>query len=110
MSAPLSESRPQASLYRRSSRTWDGILRSPDYPAGTVIRKVRRNGEIKWKGNCIFVSEVLAAEPVGLTEIADDVWLLKYGLVALGTIRGRAGLIRVASRTRKRPALSPQQT
>ena len=101
---------PPASLYRRSPRTYDGILRSPDYPAETVIRKVRRKGEIKWKGNCIFVSEVLATEPVGLSEVEDDVWLLKYGPVVLGTIRGRAGLIRVGSRIRKGPAPSPQQT
>lgn len=39
--------RPPASLYRRSSRTYDDILRSPDYPAETVIRKVRHKGEIK---------------------------------------------------------------
>ena len=102
--------RPPASLYRRSPRPYDGILRSPDYPAGTVIRKVRRNGEIKWQGNCIFVSEVLAAEPVGLTEIADDVWLLKYGPVVLGTIRGRAGLIKVGWRARKQPPPRPQPT
>lgn len=43
-------------------------------------------------------------------EVADDVWSLKYGPVVLGTIRGGAGLIKVASPTRKGPKPSPQQT
>ncbi|MEE8285006.1 MAG: hypothetical protein V3R63_08480 [Alphaproteobacteria bacterium] len=71
---------------------------------------ISRKGEFKWKGNCIFVSEVLAGEPVGLKEIDNDVWLLKYGPVVLGTIRGRAGLIKVGWRAWKRPPPRPQPT
>lgn len=93
--------RPPASVYERSSRTYDGILRAPDYPAGTQVRKVRGNGEIKWKGGLVFVSEVLKGEPIGLTQIGDDLWLLKYGPIMLGTIGGKAGMRKVRMPTKK---------
>ena len=44
---------PPASCYCRSPRSYDGILRSPEYPAEMVIRKVRQNGSIKWKGELV---------------------------------------------------------
>lgn len=93
---------PPASLYAPSPRPFDGILRSPDYPAEAALRKVRGSGEIKWKGRYVFVSEVLAGEPIGLTEIADDVWLVKYGPIILGTLKGQGKLQKVgAGRLRK---------
>jgi putative transposase len=99
--------RPPASRYRPSARCYDGVLRSPDYPDGVIVRKVRRKGEIKWKGRYIFVSEVLAREPVGLSEIGDDIWLVKYGPLILGTIKGQAGITRIGAArlkpTRPRP-------
>lgn len=100
---------PPASCYCRSPRRYDGILRSPEYPAEMVIRKVRQNGSIKWKGEFVFVSEVLAREPVGLSEIGDDVWLMKYGPFVLGTLRGQAGLTKVTPRGFKKPHPQPQK-
>jgi putative transposase len=94
---------PPARVYSPSPRTYDGILRSPEYPDDVLVRKVRRAGEIKWKGNTIFLSEVLAGEPVGLFDIGDDIWLLKYGTVVLGTLRGEAGLKKLGAGSRSRP-------
>jgi|GEM_PF-7078581 len=53
----------------------------------------------------VFVSEVLAGEPVGLHDIGNDVWRLKYGPVVLGTLRGEANLkkIEAGSRSRTNP-------
>jgi transposase InsO family protein len=87
--------RPPASVYVPSPRVFDGVLRSPDYPDDAVIRKVRTSGEIKWRGEMVFVSEVLRGEPVGLTEIGDDVWLVKYGPVILGTLSGRDAMRKI---------------
>jgi putative transposase len=94
---------PPARIYRPSPRIFDGVLRAPEYPDNTLVRKVRRSGEIKWKGNAIFISEVLVGEPVGLFDIGDDIWLLKYGPVVLGTLRGEAGLQKIAAGSRSRP-------
>ena len=100
---------PPAQVYHRSPRTYDGILRSPDYCDDALIRKVRRNGEIKWRGNTIFLSQVLVGEPVGLFDIGEDVWLVKYGPVVLGTLRGQAGLQKIGpgSRSRAKPYRQP---
>ncbi len=102
--------RPPASLYQPSPRQFDGILRAPDYPAEAVIRKVRSSGEIKWKGKYVFVSEVLTGEPIGLTEIGDDVWLVKYGPIVLGTIKGEARMNKVAPGALKSPKPRPRVT
>ena len=53
-----------ASCYRPSTRRYSGRLRSPDYGDAYQVRRVRRSGEIKWRGRLVFVSEVLAGEPV----------------------------------------------
>ncbi|MBB4316285.1 transposase InsO family protein [Roseospira marina] len=95
--------KPPASVFRPSARAFDGVLRSPEYPADALVRRVRHNGEIKWRGTTLFVSEVLVGEPLGLFPIADDVWLVKYGPLALGTLRGRAGLEKPGSGPRSRP-------
>ena len=80
---------PPARLYRNSPRVWDGVLRSPDYDDQVSVRRVRSNGEIKWKSRSIFISKALRGEPVGLHRIDDDSWLVKYGPILLGTLKGR---------------------
>lgn len=87
------EERPHQSLdgatpaerYQASSRRFDGVLRKPQYADDQDIRSVRQNGEIKWLGNTIYISEALIGEPVGLTEDQDG-WTVSYGPVVLGSI------------------------
>ena len=67
------------------------------------MRRVRRAGTTKWQGAELFISEVLAREPVGLFTVAEDVWLVKYGPVVLGTIKDREGLIRIGPGRPPRP-------
>ena len=86
---------PPAQVYRPSPRPFDGVLRSPDYPDEAGVRKVRQCGAVKWQGREIFISQALSGEPVGLFPIADDVWLVKYGAVVLGTMKGKQGFIRI---------------
>ncbi len=80
---------PPAHLYRASPRVWDGVLRSPEYPGPVAVRRVRSNGEFKWKGKSIFISKALRGEPVGLHQIDDNRWLVKFGPILLGTLQGR---------------------
>jgi putative transposase len=90
------EERPHAALgdatpaerYAPSPRRWDGVLRSPD-PAGDEVRKVRRKGEIKWRGGRVHINEALAGEPVGLAETGDGRWTVRYGPILLGFIEHR---------------------
>ncbi len=75
-----------ASLYRPSRRPYPCALREPDYDDGCVVRRVRSNGEIKWKGDQIFVSQVLVGEPVGIDRTESGEWRVRYADVELGFI------------------------
>jgi putative transposase len=69
------------------TRPYHGKLREPEYPSDDEVRRVRPNGEIKWRNQPIFISQVLAGEPVGLHEIDEDGrWEICYGPIELGTI------------------------
>src|ERR1700675_249888 len=46
---------------------WDGVLREPDYSSEHAVRRIRHNGEIRWRGNHIYINQALAGEPIGLT-------------------------------------------
>ena len=94
---------PPAQVYRPSPRRYHGRLRSPDYDQGVAVRRVRHCGVIKWRGREIFVSSALKGEPVGLYAIAEDTWLVKYGPVVLGTIKGEAGMQRIGTARRRKP-------
>jgi putative transposase len=88
------DERPHAALgndapaehYALSPRRWDGVLREPEYDGERAIRRVRRNGEIKWQGSTVYVSEALIGEPIGLVEDADGGWTAFYGPIVLGII------------------------
>lgn len=97
------EERPHAALdnatpaerYAPAARRWDGILRSPEPDAGAIVRRVRCNGDIKWRGEVIYLSEALTAEPIALAETDDGRWAVRYGQVLLGFIAHRgARLVR----------------
>ena len=47
---------------------------------------VRRTGEIKWRATSLFLSEVLADEPVGLVEQPDGTWEVYFGPMSLGFV------------------------
>ena len=75
-----------ASLYRPSPRSYPCALREPGYGRDTIIRRVRSNGEIKWKGDLIFVSQVLVGEPVGIDRTELGEWRVRYATLELGFI------------------------
>lgn len=92
------DERPHAALgndtpaehYAASSRAFDGILREPHYGPDHEVRRVRQNGEIKWRGNSIYMNGALIGEPVGLVEHHEGEWIAFYGPIVLGVI-DRAG-------------------
>src|SRR5205807_9990857 len=96
---------PPARHYEASQRRYSGRLREPQYDRDIAVRRVRHSGEIKWRGNLIYVSQALAGEPVGLEEVDDAIWTLRYGPIELGNI-DRHGRLCIPRRrgTHKRPA------
>lgn len=74
---------PPASVYRSSPRQYPDRLEDPEYPPHAHVRRIRSNGEMKWRGNRVFISEALTGEAVGLQETLTgyDVY---FGPVLLG--------------------------
>ena len=73
-------------LYTPSTRAWSGRLRSPEYDSAVAVRRVRMNGEIKWRGELVWISSALIGEPVGIEEDEDGLWRVTFGPVLLGSI------------------------
>lgn len=92
--------RPPASVYEPSPRPFPARLAAVEYPPGYLRRKVGERGEIYWRGARIFVSEVLAGEPLGLEAIADGEYRLWFAALELGRFDERLGTIAPVSRRR----------
>jgi putative transposase len=79
-------------VYQASPRRWTGKPRSPDYADDSTVRRVRSNGEIKWRGDLVYLNSALAGEPVALEAIADNGWRVSYGPVTLAIIDAQGRL------------------
>jgi putative transposase len=75
-----------ASRYRKSPRCYPSRIEEPAYDAEHAVRRVRSNGEIKWGGTLIFVSEALVGEPVGIAETETGDWIVRFADHPLGLI------------------------
>jgi putative transposase len=85
---------PPTSRYRRSPRAYPSRIEAPWYDADHAVRKVRSNGEIRWGGEMIFLSEALIGEPVGITETEAGDWLVRFADIDLGLIDRRSKKLR----------------
>lgn len=93
-----------ASCYHNSPRTWDGILRSPEYDTKEMlVRKVQIRGVIGIYGEKQFIGESLIGEYVGLKQIQDDKFEIYYGPQFLGNLT-KNGIEKPKIETRKKPA------
>src|SRR5204862_3787869 len=61
--------RPPAEVYTPSQRIMPARLQDPWYDADHQTRRVRSRGEIKWKGEFVFISEALVDELIGIAEL-----------------------------------------
>jgi putative transposase len=80
-----------ATLYQPSPRPYPCELREPVYGEDAVVRRVRSNGEIKWRGDLIFISQVLVGEPVGIEQTMSGDWRVRYADIELGFIDTKQG-------------------
>ena len=74
-----------ASRYRPSERRYPAGPLTIEYDDAFDVRKVRSNGEIKWQGKLLYVSEALIGEPVGLKEADNGQWELHFSKLHIGT-------------------------
>ena len=100
---------PPARLYRTSPREYLVRLPELEYDREHEIRSVRPNGCIKWRGEMVFVSQVLSGERIGLKPVDDQLWSLCFGPYRLGTLDSATGKINDYTREKVSP-MSPDQS
>jgi putative transposase len=77
---------PPARIYEASPRPYPTRLEDPEYDATHQIRRIRRNGGIKWQGDLVFISTALRGEVIGLVETDRGDWIVRFMHVELGYI------------------------
>jgi putative transposase len=102
---------PPTTRYRPSPRPYPSKIEEPWYDAEHAVRRVRSNGEIKWGGELVFISEALVGEPVGIAETEAGDWIIRFAEVELGIIDRRTKKFRrfMAGRPARHKA-KPEQT
>lgn len=93
--------RPPSTCYVPSPRPYPRALAEFTYPYADALRHVGSEGTIRWHQHRLFLSEVLAGEPVGLYQRASGLWEVQLGPLWLGTFDDRD------SAPRLRPSQDP---
>ena len=88
----LGQQRP-AQCYQPSPRPFPNTIPEPWYDPDHAVRRVRPTGEIRWRGELVFVSESLAGEPIGLAETDDGHWLVRFAAIDLGILDRRTNTL-----------------
>ena len=74
-----------SSLYERSPRPFPEKIKPYEYPPEFVVRRVCRNGAIRWKQfGWVGMSTSIIEQNVGLEEIDDGLWRVWYCHICLG--------------------------
>jgi hypothetical protein len=81
--------RPPARVYVASPRAYPRRLEDPWYDATHQVRRIRPNGQIKWKGDVVFVSTAILGELVGVAETERGDWVVRFMHLELGRIDRR---------------------
>ncbi|CAN5889838.1 integrase core domain-containing protein [soil metagenome] len=82
-----------SSLYTPSPRAYPTRLPALEYPGHYEVRRVSRNGGIRWHKHWVNVSQTLGEEYVGFVEIDDSEWDVYFGPLRLGRFHERTFLI-----------------
>jgi len=77
---------PPGRAYQPSLRPYPVRLADPWYDATCQVRRVSPNGQIKWRGDLVFVSEAVVGELVGVAETERGDWTVQFMQVELGRI------------------------
>jgi transposase InsO family protein len=103
--------RPPAELYVPSSRPLPDWT-EPCYDEDHQVRRVNSNGEIKWRGERIFISAALIGELVGIAELETGDHVVRFCDLDIGLIDAQARFSRFAARRERlrepaEPATTP---
>ena len=88
--------RPPADVYVQSQRAMPAHIEDPWYDADHRVRRVRSNGEIRWKGAFIFIGEALVDELIGIAELETGDHVVRFCDMDVGLITRRGLFTRFA--------------
>ena len=90
------EQTPPARHWQPSPRRYPAKIADPWYDADHEVRRVRHPGDIKWRGEHVFIGEAFAGELVGLADQGDGRALVRFCGRDLGVIDTTFRLLRFA--------------
>jgi putative transposase len=76
--------RRPAEVYHPSPRPFPNKLPAIDYPAHYEVRRVSRNGGVRWKKNRVNVGNSLIEQYVGFHEVGDGIWDVYFAKLRIG--------------------------
>ena len=82
-----------ASYYQPSLRPYPAKMPKVEYHGDVIVRQVRHNGQIRWKGELVYISEALAGEPVALKQKSEHLWEIRFSSYPLGVLDELTGII-----------------
>ena len=96
-----------ASVYTPSAKPFLEHLPPIEYPGHFEVRRVSRNGGIRWNSKWVNVSHVLATEFIGFEEVDDDLWNVYFGPLWLGRFHEKELKIEDALGRKRRRKMLP---
>jgi putative transposase len=76
--------RTPAACYAKSPRPFPRRVPEVEYDAGVQVRRVSRSGELNWKNQPFFVSEIFGGQALGLRASHDRYYDVLYGPLRIG--------------------------
>jgi transposase InsO family protein len=73
-----------AEVYAPSHRPYPETIPPAEYPGHHEVRRVSRNGGVRWNGEWLNVGHALIEEHVGIEEVDDGIWDLHFRNLAIG--------------------------
>ena len=89
---------PPVSVYGPSTRAYPSRLTAPQYDEGSIVRRVRKNGYIRFKGKDWYLSESLYKESVSLVEMQADIHEIRFSVFPIALLDMRKGIIQQTAR------------
>ncbi|WP_423863709.1 integrase core domain-containing protein [Bradyrhizobium sp.] len=87
---------PPAQAYTASLRAMPERAKDPWYDADHRVRRVRGSGEVKWKGEFVFIGEALVNELVGIAELETGDHVVRFCDLDVGLINRNGMFTRFA--------------
>jgi len=92
-------------LYRKSPRRFPESLPEVNYGSRCVVRRVRSNGEIRWRGRRRFIGEAFIGQRIGLRCIGPGIHAVYFTKLLIGHLHERdVGAMRPALYTHRHHA------